>query len=88
MLSEGQEILDGRYKVIKRLNGGAFGDIYRGISASFKNCSGEEEDQRDPGCEGGKCGCGEQLLGKSEQTSEAGDALLGEQAHPQTPRQE
>lgn len=29
-LNEGQEILDGRYEVIKRINGGAFGEIYRG----------------------------------------------------------
>ncbi len=29
-LDDGQEILEGRYEVIKRLNGGAFGEIYRG----------------------------------------------------------
>ena len=30
MFNEGQEILEKRYKVIKRLGGGAFGEIYRG----------------------------------------------------------
>lgn len=28
--NEGQEILDRRYKVIKKLGGGAFGEIYKG----------------------------------------------------------
>ena len=30
MFVENQEILEKRYKVIKRLGGGAFGEIYRG----------------------------------------------------------
>jgi|LauGreDrversion4_2_1035121.scaffolds.fasta_scaffold229584_1 hypothetical protein len=32
MFTEGQEILEKRYKVIKRLGGGAFGEIYRGTN--------------------------------------------------------
>ncbi len=35
MFIEGQEILEKRYKVIKRLGGGAFGEIYRGKVASL-----------------------------------------------------
>ena len=33
MLEEGQEILDKRYRVIKRLGGGAFGEIFKGTSS-------------------------------------------------------
>ena len=32
MFEEGQEILDKRYRVIKKLGGGAFGEIYKGTS--------------------------------------------------------
>ena len=28
-LSEGQEILDGRFKIMRKLGSGAFGDIYK-----------------------------------------------------------
>lgn len=34
MFVENQEILEKRYKVIKRLGGGAFGEIYRGNAFS------------------------------------------------------
>ena len=36
MFTENQEILEKRYKVIKRLGGGAFGEIYRGKDISNK----------------------------------------------------
>lgn len=62
MFAEGQEILEKRYKVIKRLGGGAFGEIYRGKNHSITNeeifklfiYSGEEKDWRASCCQSGK----------------------------------
>ena len=39
MFIEGQEILDKRYRVIKKLGGGAFGEIYKGNKNTFENTS-------------------------------------------------
>jgi serine/threonine protein kinase len=30
MLNDGQEILEGRFTIVKRLGSGAFGEIYKG----------------------------------------------------------
>lgn len=35
MFEEGQEILDKRYRVIKKLGGGAFGEIFKGKQKIF-----------------------------------------------------
>ena len=32
MLTEGQEILEGRFKIVKKLGAGAFGEIFKGKS--------------------------------------------------------
>jgi hypothetical protein len=47
MLQEGQEILEGRFKIIKKLGSGAFGEIFKGNSGelTYRLCSREEEDR-------------------------------------------
>ena len=35
MFEEGQEILDKRYRVLRKLGGGAFGEIYKGRQVLF-----------------------------------------------------
>ena len=39
MFEEGQEILDKRYRVIKKLGGGAFGEIFKGKQYSHAGLS-------------------------------------------------
>lgn len=56
MLQEGQEILEGRFKIIKKLGSGAFGEIFKGIVMSLLTfCSRKEEDWRIFCCENSKC---------------------------------
>ena len=50
MFVEGQEILEGRYKVMKKCGNGAFGEIYKGkysaLTCRLTMDSGEEKDRR------------------------------------------
>jgi hypothetical protein len=46
-LQEGQEILEGRFKIIKKLGSGAFGEIFKGRGSALTLNSGEEKDKRD-----------------------------------------
>jgi len=56
MFIEGQEILDKRYRVVKKLGGGAFGEIYKGkLLHDYKlSFSREEKDGRVLGRQSGK----------------------------------
>lgn len=53
MLQEGQEILEGRFKIIKKLGSGAFGEIFKGISRlqkNFAHCCGLSRILQDGRC--------------------------------------
>ena len=84
-LDEGQEILDGRFKIVKKLGSGAFGDIFK----VEKKKSGEMYAAK---VVSGKINFWRLVtfcyIGKSNKVSEACDAFLGEQTHPQVARQD
>jgi len=44
MFIEGQEILEKRYRVIKKLGSGAFGEIYKGRQASPRSYNYDNSD--------------------------------------------
>jgi len=64
MLQESQEILEGRFKIIKKLGSGAFGEIFKGKFISHtthpwhpltSNCSWKEKDWRIFRCQNCTC---------------------------------
>jgi hypothetical protein len=56
MLQEGQEILEGRFKIIKKLGSGAFGEIFKGIVITLLTfCSRKEKDRGIFCCQNSKC---------------------------------
>ncbi len=54
MLKDVEEILEGRYKVHKKLGYGAFGEIWKGKVGGLMRRSGEEEDRRDASSQNSK----------------------------------
>lgn len=54
MLKDVDEILEGRYKVHKKLGYGAFGEIWKGKRGVLTSCSGEKENWRNASSQNSK----------------------------------